>query len=139
MTGKELLQYEIEQVGKQIDACLDGMSDAAFHSPCAPNGMTPCQILEHLSEAYVAFAAVSKGEKHSWGSFSVHDKSKENLEKVFRECRDAASKAALAGEDDETQKHAYDYIIGHDNYHVGQLVLGRMSVELSWNGEAIYA
>lgn len=139
MTGKELLQYQLEQVGKQLDACLDGISDTAFNTKCAPNGMAPGEILEHLCEAYQAFVAHTTGEKHSWGTFSIHDKCADNLKKVFHEMRAAAVAAALAGEDEDRQKGAYDYIIGHDNYHVGQLVLARLQVEFDWDSNAIYA
>lgn len=100
--------------------------------------MSPRDILEHLAEAYTALIASCKGEKHAWGSFVIPDKSSANLVKVFTLIRNEAVETALAHEDEATLKHVYDYIIGHDNYHVGQLVLSRLQAEPDWNSNAIY-
>ncbi len=138
MEGRELLEYQLDQAGKQIDACLEGMSDEAFETKPTQDGMTPAETLAHLSEAYHAFCAEAKGEKHEWGTYAVEDKSRENLTKVFHDERNAAVEAALASGEDRMQKHAYDYIVGHDNYHVGQLVHSRLKVDPNWNMYAIY-
>ena len=138
MTTVELLEYELGQSAKQIDACIEGMAEEGFDAKCNPQAMSPREILEHLSEAYVAFAAAMKGEEHEWGSFSIPDKSTANVKSVFRDLRAKAASAALASDDEKTAKAAYDYLIGHDNYHVAQLVLTRLQVEPGWDSYAIY-
>jgi hypothetical protein len=138
MNTRELLQYEIGQVGKQLEACFNGMSEAAFDTKCSENAMTPREIIVHLAEAYLAFMAVARGEKHNWGSFTVEDKTTSNLLSVFRDIRTKAVEMALASDDEAVSKEAYDYIIGHDNYHVGQLVQSRTLVDLDWDTNAIY-
>lgn len=138
VTAKELLKYELDQAGKQIEACLDGMPEAGYSAKCSQNGMTTIEILEHFCEAYTALAAACQGEKYEWGSFAIEDKSAANVTGVFRELRAKAVDACLKGDDDASLQHAYDYVVGHDNYHVGQLVLLRLQVQPDWNSYAIY-
>lgn len=139
MTGKELLEYEMNQAGRQINVCLEGMSEAGFDTKCTPVGMTPREMLEHLSDAYEAFLVHLKGEKYDFGSFVIKDKSTENIKAVFSAQRDKAVAAALAAEDDQAVQSAYDYLVGHDCYHVSQLVFCRLQSEPDWDSYAIYS
>lgn len=139
MTGKSLLEHEMTQSGNQLSACLNGMSEAAMDMPCSPVGMTPRAILEHLCEAYEAFILSCKGGTYNWGSFAIPDKSTENVKAVFTELRNRAVTSALESDDETNQKHAYDYIVAHDNYHVAQLVLSRLQVEPEWDSYSIYS
>lgn len=138
MTTNALLEYEITEVGNQIEACLKGLPEPGMDMKSGPTGMTPREILEHLGEAYQAVATVRAGGKHEWGSFRIEDKSTENLLRVYREKRAAAVGSVLNGDDDEAHKVAYDYIIGHDNYHVSHLVASRLQAEPDWNPYSIY-
>ena len=138
MTANELLRYEIDQVGFQIRACLDDMPEAGMDAPCGPGAMSPRDLLEHMCEAYVALIASCQGKKHEWGSFSVSDKSTDNLKSTYFTTREQAVEAVLAKDDDASIKHAYDFVVGHDNYHVGQFVLSRLQVQPDWNSYAIY-
>ena len=107
-------------------------------TPCGPGAMPPRDILEHLSEAYTALIASCNGEKHEWGSFSISDKATENLVATFFALRDQATAALLAKDDDDSLKHGYNFIVGHDNYHVGQLVLSRLQAQPDWNHYEVY-
>lgn len=139
MTARDLIEFELNGVGRQIEACLAGMDEAAMDTKCSPVGMTPREMIEHLGEAYQAFVTTSRGEKHEWGSYRVADKSTENLKRVVFGLR-AEAVAIAAERDDEKSLHAaYEYIVGHDNYHVGQLVLARLQVEPDWDSYSIYA
>jgi hypothetical protein len=138
MNTRELLQYECEQVGKQIVACLEAMPEVGFDTRCTEKGMTPREMLAHLAEAYQAFLLATIGEKHDWGSYTVEDQSTENLRAVWTEQRSKAVQAALFSDDDHVIKEAYDYIIGHDNYHVAQLVQSRVLVQPDWDAYGIY-
>jgi hypothetical protein len=138
MTASDLLRFEIDNVGHMLTACLDGMPEAGMDTPCGPGAMTPRDLLEHLGEAYVALVASCRGDKHSWGTFRIADKSSENLKKEFFRLRAEAITAVLAKGDDASLKHAYEFVVGHDNYHVGQLVLSRLQVQPDWNHYAIY-
>jgi uncharacterized damage-inducible protein DinB len=138
MTAHDLLEFEMIRAGKQIDACLNGMAESAYDEKCSPNGMTPREMLEHLCDAYEAFIVASRGEKYDFGSFVVEDKSTANLRSVFSSQRAKAVAAALGKDDDKHQREAYEYIVGHDNYHVGQLCLCRMQSDPAWDTYAIY-
>jgi len=138
MTSKELLTYALNHSGNQLSGCLDGMTEQAFDTHCAPNGMTPREIVEHLCEAYVAFAAHYEGKEHEWGSFSIADKSTGNIQATFRTLREKAVSIAQSSDDEAVQKAAIDYISAHDCYHVSQLVLARLQAEPDWNHYAIY-
>jgi hypothetical protein len=74
MTAKELLQFEMEQVRKQIDVCLEGLSEAGYATKCSPTGMTPAEVVEHLCDAYEAYLMHCRGEKYDFGSFVIEPK-----------------------------------------------------------------
>src|SRR5690242_7517257 len=104
MTAKELLQFQMEQVGKQIEVCLDGLSDAGYAAKCSPIGMSPAEVLEHLCDAYEAYLTHSRGEKYEFGSFVVEPKTQGNLRKVWKDQRAKAVQVALSNEDDKALK-----------------------------------
>jgi hypothetical protein len=139
MNALELLEYEINQVGKQIDACLNGMSESCMDTKCSPAGMTPREILGHLCDAYEAHVVTMRGEKYEFGSFQIEDKSTANLRRIFADQRAKAVKVALSNSEDETLHEGYDYIVGHDNYHVGQLCLSRVQDDPNWDYYSIYS
>lgn len=137
MTGSELIQYQLNDSGKQVFACYEGLAEANWDSPVAEHGMTPRQITIHLAECCVAFLKSTKGEEHNWGSYSTEETSSEGLLKEFTELRAQAVSAAING-DDEAVKHASDYLVLHETYHVGQLSLYRLKVDPDWNYMSIY-
>jgi hypothetical protein len=69
----------------------------------------------------------------------IEPKTPANLRKTWSEQRAKAVDAALSQDEDKGLKNAYEYIIGHDNYHVGNLVASRLQVEPEWDSYAIYA
>ena len=129
----------MNQAGRQIEVCLDGMSEAGLDTKCTPMGMTPREMLEHLSDAYEAYLTQLKGEKYDFGSFLIEDKSTENMKTVFKGQREKAVSAALEGDDDKAIRSAYDYLVGHDCYHVSQFVFCRLQAEPDWDSYAIYS
>jgi hypothetical protein len=138
MTAKELLAFEIENVGGQLRGALAGLPEALQDTKLCEGGMTPREAVEHLAEAYVATVANAKGEKYEWGSFTIEDKSWDNLISVFWSARQKATEAVLV--DEETAlKSGYDYIVAHDAYHVGQIAALRIGNEPGWDSYAIYS
>jgi hypothetical protein len=51
----------------------------------------------------------------------------------------AKAVAALASDDDKILQSGAGYIVGHDNYHLGQLVITRMALDPSWEPYSIYS
>ncbi|HEY3781816.1 MAG TPA: hypothetical protein VGL56_12085 [Fimbriimonadaceae bacterium] len=138
MTAQELLAFEIENIGGQLRGAFAGLPDSLQDDKVCEGGMSPREMLEHLSEAYEATIASSKGEEYEWGTFTVDDKSWDNLISVFWDRREKATEAVLV--DDETKlKAGFDYIVAHDAYHVGQLAALRVGKEPGWDFYSIYS
>lgn len=138
MTALELTQYQLEDASFQLEKCLEPMTDAQLDTKASPEGMTPRDIVEHLCEAYEAYVDSVEGREHEWGSFSIEDKSKENLLQTFREMRSRAVQAAMDRSDEKDLKNAYAFLTAHDAYHVGQLCLVNLATNPDWDPYSIY-
>ena len=138
MTAAELTRYQLEDSGFQLERCLEHLTEGQLDARAAPQGMSARDMVEHLCEAYQAFVASAEGKKYSWGTFSIQDKSKENLLKTFREERQRAVQAAMTRTDEKDLKNAYAYLTAHDAYHVGQLCLVNLAANPSWDPYSIY-
>jgi len=138
MNATEFLKHQLEDGLFQLEKCVEGLDEKGFDTRPAPNAMSPREIVEHLCECYVAFIASAEGREHSWGTYSIEDKSSANLMKTFRELRAQAAAMATDKSHGETLKHAHAYIVAHDNYHVGQLALARLTENPEWNPYSIY-
>ncbi len=130
MTARQLLEFELDQVAKQIEVVLSDLPDERYDVKCSPVGMSPREILAHLCEACDAFVCYAKGEKYTWGSLVVETP---NLA-TWRRYREAA----VAAVTDENLKLAYDFLVGHENYHVGQLAQVRLQIQPEWDTNEIY-
>ena len=138
MTAKELLEYELYRVGKQLEIVVSGLDESQFDVKDTDFSMSARETLAHLCEAYTAFIAISRGQKYAWGSYQPTDTHRDALLNEWTNLRDAAVEAALTG-DGERNKLAYDYMVGHDNYHVGQLAHIRMAAQPDWDSNDLYA
>jgi uncharacterized damage-inducible protein DinB len=138
MTCREYIAYEIDNSGFQLDKVLDGLKAEHLDHQLTDKAMTPREILLHLAEAYLAFVTETEGGKHEWGTFQPSDRGWEGVLKQFREQRAKAVAAAMSAQDDTQLKHAHDYIVAHDYYHVGQLALLRVQLDPNWDPYSIY-
>lgn len=138
MKTTEFLKYQFDDGEYQIEKCMEGLTEAEFDTRPSPHAKSPREILEHLCECYEAFLASTEGKSHSWGTYAIENKSSANLLATFRDLRRRATAAAVAQEEEETLKHAHAYIVAHDNYHVGQLALARLTLNPEWDGYSIY-
>ena len=138
MTAAELTRYQLDDASFQLEKCLEPMTEAQLDTKATPQGMTPRDTVEHLCEAYEAYLASVEGREYQWGSFSIADKSKENLLKTFRELRTKAVQTAMDRTDEKDLKNAYAYLTGHDAYHVGQLCLVNLATNPDWDPYSIY-
>lgn len=137
MTVAELVAYEVDNTGFQLRQTLAGFPEAAMDTKLCPTGMTAKDMVEHLCEAYEAVLAEVAGKQHEWGSYSIPDKSWANIMSTFEATRQKAGQA-VTSDDEKLAKLAHDYMVAHDAYHVGQLVLMRLEAEPDWNFLAIY-
>lgn len=137
MTAKELLLYEIDSTGRQLAACLKDVAPDVQTAKTCETAMSPRDMVEHLAEAYHAFILHERGEKHSWGTFSLSGDSWEARNQELWALRQRATDAIATG-DDETLKNGFGYIVAHDTYHIGQLASVRVQHDPSWDPYSIY-
>lgn len=136
MTVAEFSRYTLDQSGRQVEACFDGMTAEDLASRLTDDAMTPLEIAEHLAEVYQAFITLTEGGKHEWGSFKIEPKTPERILGEMRRLREKA--LASIGDRDELIRSGFDYLTAHDAYHVGQLVLARLKAHPDWDDQAVY-
>ena len=137
MTAKELLEFQIDDAGYQLDQVLSGFPEAAMDHKAEGLTMTPRESISHLCEAYLALDKTIKGEKHEWGTYQPVDTSTASLLSEMKSLRDSAVAGSLTDDDDKL-KEGHAFIVAHDYYHVGQMCLARLAVEPEWNCYSIY-
>lgn len=138
MTTKDLLKQQMDDAGFQLEKALEGVNDAgADHKVCA-SAMSARETAEHLCEAYTAAAAAAAGNKHEWGSYSLEDKSWDNVMTTFRRLRSEAVAGVLAADEERAASLGSAFIIAHDYYHVGQLASSRIDSDGAWDPYSIY-
>lgn len=136
MTVTDLIKIQLATSGNQLTKVFEGMPENLFEEKLVPSAMSPADTLIHLSECYVASKAAMSGEKHEWGTFTIEDRSPANLLAVHKSLRDQACEAALAQPDHVD--HAFDFIVLHDCYHIGQMAQFRLANTPDWNPYSLY-
>jgi hypothetical protein len=135
MDAKELLLWQLDYVGGQLEKAVEGLSDPAWGHKAWPGAMSPQEILLHVCDSHRAYLSASAGEKYEFGSFTLEDPSPPALIAALREARER-SKARILETDD--LKMATEYTLAHDAYHVGQLCAARLDIEPEWDPYSIY-
>lgn len=138
MTATELMVFELNDVGNQLNRVFEGMPASVQDHKVCEKGMTPKETLEHLCECYQAFLTESQGGSHEWGSFSIADKSWDSLMEQFTSMRERAVRIVKASEETRILRSAFSYMVAHDAYHVGQLSACRIDADASWDPYSIY-
>lgn len=137
MTAPELMQHQIDNLGFQLEQCFAGWNPNHLDDTLTEGGMSARTTLAHLAECCVAASTEAAGGKHEWGSYTLPDPTWDAAQAEWRSQR-AAAAALLCKDDEACLKHAHDFLVSHDAYHVGQLCQLRLKVEPEWNAYAIY-
>lgn len=137
MTATELMTFEADSVGYQLDQVLNDLPQSLRETRLTPSSMSPDETLEHLCECYQAAIEEADGKSHDWGSFKL---ASAGWDERLATCRDLRGKAleALLHDDAQMLKACSSYITTHDVYHVGQLAALRISGDPSWDPYSIY-
>jgi len=138
MTARELLVKQIEDVSYQLAKVLEGLTEEQLDVKFTPSAMTIREQAEHLCEVYTAVDTVFQGKEHSWGSYTVEDKSWANLTSLLTSLRSKAIEWVTSSEEDKVLLRGAGFIVGHDNYHVGQIASVRIATDPSWDPFSIY-
>ncbi len=138
MEIKQLLQSQIEEAGYQLEKVLEGADESTLDLKVTAEAMSPREMVEHLCECYTATLKTAAGEAHEWGTYSAPDMTTGPLMEEFKSLRASAAAAVLALDDDKAAELGSAFVVGHDFYHVGQLVLARLKADANWNSYSIY-
>lgn len=131
------MQYALKASGDQVERTLNGMPDGAFSQKLSEGAMTPLEMLEHMTEAYVACQKKCGGQEHEWGSYTAPDRSREALLGTWKSERAKAAEA-IQNAPAEHQWMGIEFLALHDAYHVGQLCLLRIQAQPDWDPYSIY-
>lgn len=137
MTAKELLQSLVDNAGFQLTQCFSGVTEEQADLKLHDDSMSFRVTAAHLAECCFAVLEHVEGREHKWGTFEPKSAAFAPLVEEWQELR-ARAVAATVSEDEKLIGLATDYIVGHDFYHVGQLVALRLSFDKDWNSYSIY-
>lgn len=126
MLATELLQKQIEETGFQVRQVVAGLSGDQWDAKVNENAMSARETIIHLTECYLAVRATAQGQQHEWGSYQPEDTSESAILAAWETER--ATAAALVTGSPEHLATGSAYVVGHDNYHVGQLVTLRLTL-----------
>jgi hypothetical protein len=140
MTAAALSESLMTTAGTQLEACVRDFPADHAQTPLVPEAMSATHMLQHLTEVYLATRhKLETGNDWDWGSYRAPSDDFDAVRAVWGEERAKTVAALVAAGDREDALHlASDFVVGHDYYHVGQLVTLRLHVEPSWNSYAIY-
>ncbi|HXH62246.1 MAG TPA: DinB family protein [Fimbriimonadaceae bacterium] len=138
MHASELIGYQLEASGKQIEKALEGLDESKWEGRLRADCMSPAETVAHLTECYIAAQKDIAGKQHEWGSYFASEDTPEGLLKTMRAEREKACESIRGANDENALKAATQYIVLHDAYHVGQLSAYRMGVEPEWDSYTIY-
>lgn len=137
MTAQEFAKSELEHVGHMLDVVFTGLDPDLLDRKALPRAMSMRETAVHLAECYQCAIVVAGGGKHEWGSYLPSTLEWPALLHEMQRLRAKAVAACLDGTDEGLER-AYDYVIAHDNYHVGQLCLIRIDADGGWDSYSIY-
>lgn len=133
-----LLLAALKDARQQVAACYQDAPDGFADVRITPEAMTPAQMIGHLNECYIAVEKEAKGERHEWGTYDAGGKSLAELVAEWEARHAEVTAKAEGGVSLEVAKAILSFVILHNAYHVGQLVLARLQVQPDWNVYAIY-
>lgn len=138
MTALDLLTTQIEDGTFQLRKVFEGIDDSLADAKPLPVQMSFREMVVHVAEAYQATLAEGRGEKHSWGSFTLPADNFADLMSKFFALRDEAIASVLAQDEETAVKTGSAFLVGHDYYHVGQAATLRLVLTPDWNPYSIY-
>lgn len=132
------LNTQMETVGAQVRATFEGLEESQYDFQAHAAMMTPRQMISHLCECYVAVTKMTKGEEHSWGTYTPDATTGAELRSTWESERATAVSALAAWDSEKADEEATGFIVLHDAYHVGQMCTIRLAIDPEWNAYSIY-
>ncbi len=137
MTAAELLKKQVEESGFMLTQVFEGVTEETADAKNA-NLMTPRETALHLCECYLMLETRVRGEEYKWGTFAPSGTTWSEIQSELFQIRGRAAEAALTKGDDQSLWRLNGIIVGHDQYHVGQMCAIRLASDPDWNAYSIY-
>jgi hypothetical protein len=137
MNTKALILGQFDTMRKQLEAVLEGFPEDAVGRRFPTINLTPLEAVEHLCDTYSAYLSVDR-RSYRWGSYRLSNSDWESVLTEFWSVRGQAREAVRSSNDDAFVALAFDYVMAHDAYHVGQLAACRMACDPEWDPESLY-
>lgn len=140
MNSRDLILSGLAKVNVQVERVFEGLPVSSWNARVSEEAMSPLETVEHLCHVIFAFTTeVTTGEPFDWEQdFATGISDPLDLWDRFVADRARAVSMVSSSEDDVAFAHAFDYIILHEAYHVGQIALLRISTEPDWNPYSLY-
>jgi hypothetical protein len=139
MDLKDVLKYQLESTGYQVDKVLEGLPEDQWDARLREDCMSPKEAVAHLIECYVAVQKDMAGHQHEWGAYMPADDAPPALMEEMRAERRRAWDGLIKSGDEKAIRAATQYIVLHDAYHVGQLATLRLGLDPKWDPYSIYS
>ena len=111
MTTLDLLKFEIDEAGAQIERSIDGLGEADADYRVADHAMSFRELMIHLCDVYKAIPAQLAGAEYEWGSFAPPSTEWPALVETMKSMRLEAIKEVLADNDERLrQEPAFSWV-----------------------------
>lgn len=134
-----VISHVLAESGNALNRVIDGFPEAAWGNNLTPKSKTAAEIIGHLTWVYAAYIALLETGKAAWDRYDPSGKSPEELVAELRETRRYAMEEANGSEMPLIHRGALEYIVMHEMYHLGQLVLIRAEAQPDWDAEAVFS
>jgi hypothetical protein len=138
MGSIELIQYQLEIVGFQVEKVFEGLPENLYEATLSPDLMSPRLTLAHFLELFEAIEKQLNSETHEWGSYLNKQGTFQSLFTEYQHQRSKTISNALESKNVNSLKLLSDYIVLHESYHVGQLCSLRIAHDKNFNPLSIY-
>ncbi len=138
MDAMEFTKSQVDLAGYKLEKAYEGASEQVIDLKICSEAMSPREIAAHLAECYQCVITEAPGGKFEWNSFSPSTTDWPALFDEMMALRELAVNACLKEGGESGAERAANYIVDHDNYHVGQLCLARLQANPDWDPLSIY-
>ena len=117
---------------------IAGVPESIVNEKVHPSMRSIREQVIHLTECYLATMAAVNGAEYSWGAYQPGDVTFADLEADRKRLRSEAVDMLLTTGEEEDLRHGLNYIILHDQYHIGQIASTRQVFEPEWSSYVLY-
>jgi len=138
MTATDLLQSAGDGNAKMLAIALTGIAPEHVDQRAHSTMMSFREHVNHISECAFVVIKMGRGEEHTFGTFSSdHPEFSAMIQEMFALRKQVLDAAVSSGADQDITT-AWNYIIEHEMYHIGQIAATRQALEPAWSSHSLY-